>query len=285
MALRRGYITALEYGESPTTTATVGKVMSGGMDFDSNSDFVFSIGGVADSQDGIVNVTGSANILVTSDSTAFLAHALRSSPTANSLTELVFIGGTSSEAYKHDGAKINSVRLSCSVGQSLQAEIGWLAKTPSEIAVPTYKAYDTGTVYQWFQGACTIEDGAYSMRSFTVELGNNCTAESSLDSKSTNVKRHPEEILEGNEIVTGSFTFGVPLSSGIIDDTWLDTRSFTYTASLAFTNSVNTLTITVDNMAINTHRMPFAPAADIIVYEASFQCKPNDASALTIGTA
>jgi len=284
MAFRQGFIQHLDYGTSPTASATVGKVVSGTMAYDSAGGFAMSIGGVADVQDGMVNATGSATFMPTN--ATFLANALRTSPTSSDLTELVFLGGTSSEAYSHDDAKINTLRLSCSVGQLLQAEVAWIAKAPSQVAVPTWKAYDTGSPFAWHQGTTvTLEGGSYQLREFSIEVNNNCTAETSLDTKSANSQRLPEEVLEGNEEVSGSFTTAVPISSSIMDDIYGDTRSFTNTAALVFTNGTGALTITVDNMACRTHKMPFQPAGEIILFETTFHCKMNDASAIAISYA
>jgi len=283
MALRRGFIDHLDYGSGASTTATVGRVLSGTWEIDDGGDYDYSIGGYSASRDGMVSAKGNATFLVTNSCKTVLGLALRASITANSLTDCVFQAGTSSEAYQMLSSHIDSLKLTGRVNQSVQAEISWVSRAPSVVAVPTWKSYDTGAPFQWFQGTCTIGGSAYTMQDFSIDLNNNVTAHTSLDVKSANSQRLPEELVDGNEIISATFTVAVPITSTIMDDPFADNITFTNDISLAFVNaSSETFTITMADLKLKSWSKPFAAGGDVVYWTLTMEPLPNTASGLTL---
>jgi hypothetical protein len=264
MAFRRGLLQYLDYGVGASTTATVGRTMSGSWDIDDGSDEDLTITGQSVAREGMVQATGNATLLVTNSAKTLIATAKRASVTS-AMSALTFEGGvTGFAAYRMTGCKITSLALSCRRDQHLQAAISWMALTPSQIAVPTWKALDSGGPFKWFQGVCTLNGSAYQLQDFTVTLTNTISPESSLDQGSAGSLRLPEELVELVEKVTVAMTVAQPLTSTVLDDVYADVASYSQAASLVFTNAASqTATITLSNLKLKSWSDPFEAAGVI----------------------
>ena len=282
MALSTGFITRLDYGAGAATTATVGKVISGEMRQLSNVDYDLSQGGSADPRYGMIEAAGNATFLPTVDT--FLAYGIRSGTTSPSMTTLCFEGGNSTQAFQHKNANIQRLALECAVGQTLQATVEWIARTPAQIAVPSWNSVDAGETLQWYRGTTMTVDGGTSLalRDFRVEVTNGLVPETSLDAKSALSMRFPEEIRVGPDTIRGSFTAGVAPGSGRLAQAWADVPSVCG-ASIIMTNvAAKTLTITLGNLRVDRWSLAFVTPDQVSYYRCEYTGLPLQADTIAV---
>lgn len=286
MAVRSGFVDYLDWGAGASTSASVGKVTGGSWDIDGKIEWVTTMGGVAHLKAGMVAATCSATFTPAgTDAETLLNYAIRATPTSPTLTDLCLQGGTSSEAFQFLNTKVNRLSLKCSVESQLEATMDFVARTPSAIAVPSWRAANTLNPFNWWGGTCTIGGAAYTMQDFTVNIDNRIRAYSSLDTKSADTRRFPEELVVGVDEVTGSFSTAVPLGSGPMVEPWVDDPDQTVAFSLALTNlgtGGQTLTITGANFVMTGWSMPFVTPDDIVITKFEYSGKPNTSGTIAI---
>lgn len=285
MAQVPGFLQNLEYGVGTSTTASVGKVTGGTWGpNNSGADYDFSIGGIPSPKYGMVVPEGSCTFWPTS--VGILASARRASFTTAAPPLLTFQGGNSREAFKHASAYIDTMGLECTAPDGkLTASLGWKAITPTVIAVPTWQEHDSGSEFHWFQGTCTLATQSCAMQSFKLDLNNNLTGRTSLDGGTTGFLRLAEEIVAGNEIITGNFTAAIPPSTEALSQAWADVPDATVEASLVFVNAASspvTLTIALANMVMTNWSFNYVDSSGFSVYTIDYAAKPNTADSLSI---
>lgn len=274
----------LDWGTATTISTTCGKVTGGSIDYDSALVHLEGIG----AQDSIVGgpVVLGGNFTVALQSEAILAYALRSNYTAPSLTDLCFAGGEMLDGRKHTGAKINTLGLSCSIGEPLVADIAWLA-TADAAYTDAPKAYDTESTWQWFTGTASIGSASLQCQSFDIQVNNNCEPVYYLDTSTENQRRWPDAIKIGSQEVTLSVDVLTHQPSTIIADIIADSLASNVTASFTLTggtSGTDTMTIALTNLARKTAPIPFVVGGGLVTYSMQFEAK-KDASVLSITVA
>jgi hypothetical protein len=275
----------LDWGTATTISACVGKVTGGSLNHDSALVHREGIG----AQDGIVGgpvVPGGTADVIVQDAT-LLGYAKRASLTAPSMTALCFAGGYAGEGRKQTGAYINTMRLSCSVGEPLTASIEWIALTDADYAT-AQKAYLTGSTFEWFAGTASI-GGSTSLecQSFEFNLNNNLEPVYSLDAKTTNQMRWPDSVKIGSQEVTLNVDCLIRPSTTAIADIFGDTLGIATTCVFTLvggTSGTQTITLTVTTLSRKSAPIPFVIGGGLVTYSLSYEA-PKDSACYTLGVA
>ena len=199
MAIDAGLIQFLDWGTASSITTSVGKVTGGTIVGDSAAVHREAIGVQDKIVGGMIPYGGDASIMV--DNFDLLTYALRSGYTDPSLTDLTFAGGVMGDARQQTGCKINTLELSCAIGEPLTANIGWLGTADAAYATAA-KSYLTDTVFEWFMGVVTLNSASVQCQGFTLNINNNLEHIATLDSSSSGTMRDPDAIRIGSQEVS-----------------------------------------------------------------------------------
>jgi hypothetical protein len=272
----------LDYGTTTTISACVGKVTGGSLNSDSALVHREGIGAQDSIVGGPVVPGGTADVIVQDGS--LLAYAKRASLTAPSMTSLCFAGGYAGEGRKQTGAYINTMRLSCSVGEPLTASLEWLALT-DDVYATAQKAYLAGSTFEWFTGTASIGGStSLEVQSFEFNLNNNLEPVYSLDAKTTNQMRWPDSIKIGSQEVTLSVDCLIRPSTVAIADIFGDSLGTATTCIFTLvggTSGTQTATLTVTNLSRKSAPLPFVTGGGLVTYALAYEA-PKDASCYTL---
>lgn len=285
MAAKTGLCQFLDWGASTTIASSMGKVTGGSITYDSAVTHREGIGAQDDMVGGPIPLGGSADIILQNE--ALVAYALRSAYTCPSLTEFCVAGGEFADARKQTGCKVNTLGLSCSIGEPLTASFEWMATGDAAYSTAA-QAYDTEYTWEWFTATASVAaNAALEVQSFEISLNNNCEQIWTLDTATGDQKRWPDYIKVGSQEVTVSVEALVmqhaTTPAAVIQDTLATDLTCVFTF-LGGTSGTDTMTITTSNLARATAGVPWTVGGSLVAYPYTFEAK-KDASSLTVSVA
>ena len=271
----------LDWGTASTVNTSVGKVQSASLGKDSALVHRQGVG----AQDAIVGGAlapgGSAEFLV--QSSALIAYAIRTGYTSPALTALTLAGGTAGDARQQTGCKIDTLGLSCSNGEALQASIAWLALT-DEAYTTAAQTYVSGITFEWFTGVVTVAGSTWNTTSFGIDLANGLEHLYYMDSAPTNPKRLPKAIKIGSSTLTMRCDMLTRPDSTTHTDIYGDTLGITGSATFVLTGGTSgtqTMTITCSNLSRKSVAIPIVVGGALVGYSMDFEAQ-MDSAHLTI---
>lgn len=267
----------LDWGTATTVNDCVGKVQSATLGKDSGVVHRQGVGAQDAMVGGKLAPGGSANFFVQTGD--LLAYAIRSGTTIPSLTALTFAGGTSGDARQQTGCKINTLGLSCSIGEPLSAAIAWFALTDAAYTTAP-QTLETGTTFEWFTGVVTIDGAAWNTQSFGVDLNNNLEQIYYMDSAPVNSMRLPKAIKIGSSSMTVKADMLTRPSSTMHSDVYADTLDTDTSATFVLkggTSGTQTMTITCSNLARKSFAIPLVVGGALVGYSMDFEAKMDSA--------
>ena len=275
----------LDWGASTTISASMGKVTGGSLTYDSAVTHREGIGAQDSMVGGPIPLGGSADVILQSE--AIIAYALRSAYTCPTLTDFCIAGGKLADARKQTGCKINTLGLSCSIGEPLSASIEWLATGDAAYATAA-QAYDAEYTWEWFTATANVAaNSALQVQSFEISLNNNCEHIWTLDTATETQQRLPDAIKVGSQEVTVSVEALVmqhaTTPAALIQDTLATNLTCVFTFK-GGTSGTDTMTITASNLARATAGVPWTVGGGLIAYPYTFEAK-KDAASLTVSVA
>ncbi len=292
MALATGFLQHLDYGATSACTASVGKVNAGTWRGSSAVDYDLSITGLADPRFGMVEPGGNCTCFAAGGIIDLLkTYGLRTNMSVPALTAVRFEGGSSNQAFLHYPSYISRWSLEGRIGQTLTASMDWLTTTPANLAVPgSWQASDATETFQWFHGTSDFKldtEASLLMSEFRVEVDNQVTLRTNLDGgKTADQKRFPAEVTVGSEIVTGSFTVGLPPGSDGLAESWHDAPSGTVTAAIIFQNAASKLlTCSLGNLTIGDWSFAYVAPNDVEYFTIPYTAKPNRTDSVALSYA
>lgn len=275
----------LDWGTSTTIDKSAGKVTGGNITYDSALQHREGVGAQDDIVGGPILFGGSADITLQSE--GLLAYALRSSYTCPTLTDLCFAGGKISDGRKQTGCKINTLGLSCAVGDALQASIAWLATGDAAYSTAP-QAYLTDKTWEWFGVSSTICGSTdLQCQNFEIAINNNLEHVFSVDATTENQRRWPDAIKVGSQEVTVSVSALTMQHATVPPALLLDTLAQNLSCVFVLkggTSGTDTMTITVSNLARATVGIPWTVGGGLVAYPYTFEAK-KDAASISIDVA
>ncbi len=275
----------LDWGTGTDISYAVGKVTGGSLGpYESALAHREGIGAQDDIVGGPVVMQG--DFTVTLQSEALLAYALRSSYTAPTLTALSFAGGNSGDGRKQTGCYINTLGLTCSVGESLTANIGWMGLTDA-VYTTEQKSYLTDYTWNWFKGTATIGGATLECQSFDISVSNNIEPIYSLDAKTTNQMRWPDSLKIGSQELSVTVdcleTQYATIFPALVQDDLAQNNAITFTF-VGGTSGTDTMTIALTNLARVSASAPWTVGGGLVSYTYGFEAK-KDCACLSISVA
>ncbi len=273
----------LDYGTSPTPTASCGRVTSGSMDSPSGLVHRPSIGSGDMIVGGQVTFTGNFDVIL--QSATLIAYALRGGTSvAPTLTALAFGGGVSGSARVQTGAYIDSLTLRCAVGEPLTAGIGWQALNDAVYSTVPFSlpAMSTKT-YEWFYGTSTVEGRTVYVQGFEISLNNSITPWYDLDAGVAASLRKPVGLKIGNQKVTCRVDCLAGPSATAIADMIGDDLATNISCSCVLAGT-NTITLGLSNLSRVSQPRPLVNADGTVQYTFSYEA-PDNATCLSITAA
>ena len=170
MAIDTGIVEFLDWGTTSSITASVGKVTGGTIVGDSAAVHREAVGAQDKVTGGGIPYGGDCTFMAANYD--LLTYAVRSAYTSPSLTDLTFAGGVSGYARQQTGCQINTMDLSCAIGEPLSANISWLGIADSAYATAP-QDYLADISYEWFAGVVTLDGDPVQCTGFTISLNNN----------------------------------------------------------------------------------------------------------------
>lgn len=280
ITLNTGISQYLKYGTSSANTYA-GRVTGGELRKESGLIWRPSTGGKHGAGSGITSLGGTATIEI-ADAT-LINYFTRTSYTSPSLTPLVFEGalvGQNNYGWTQSGCVINSLDVEVGVGDALTATIEWMATDEAEQAAPSPPTH-SGTRWEWFHGECTLNGGTYKLQRMRLSASNNCEPLSSIEDKSANAWRRPEDFKVGKQTVTLSAEM-IQRPSTTMWNLHEDTLVTGVSALVQCTNGVNTLTFQLANLGGVSGRMPFEGDDGTVIFALEFEGEPNASDTLAI---
>lgn len=280
-----GLIQFLDWGTGSTVNASIGKVTGGDMTPDSNLQHREGIGANDHIVGGPITLGGNATVQLQSES--ILSYAIRSGFTSPSLTALSFAGGKQAAGRKHTGCYINTLGLTCSVGEALAASIAWLG-TGQDVYTTAATAHSSDVTWEWFTATATIAgSAARQVTSWEISLNNNVEPVWTLDTSTAGQMRLPDALHIGSQEITFKCDVLVQPDATDIGDILGDTLATNSTASLVVkggTSGTDTMTIALSNLSRKSAAIPFVVGGGLVTYSLEFECKKN-ASCISITVA
>lgn len=271
----------LKYGTGGSADTYAGRVVGGSWDGDSQGDWVGAAGGSGRPGWGIAKLGGSAQIEV-ADAT-LLSYFTRRSFTNPSLQALTFEGAYANPTgagWTQTSCYLSTIEVSLSVSSPLTATIGWEAT--DEAAAGSYSAPTAGaSMWQWYHGQCTLNGATYYLQSMRMSASNSLEAWSSVEAKSINQWRLPTAFHIGKQVVSLSCEmYSTPSTSlwNIHEDVPISNAG----AVIKTTDGAHTLTFTLANLLVKTHRMPFEGEDGAVLYSLEMAGNPYASDTLTI---
>lgn len=266
-----GLLQHLDYGTATTVNTTVGKAVSASLGKDSGLVHRQGVG----AQDAIVGGKlapgGSAEFNIQAGT--LINYAIRSGTTTPALTALTFAGGAVGDARQQTGCKLNTLGLSCSIGEPLNASISWLALTDAAYTAAAI-AYEAGITFEWFTGVVTVGGTAWNTTSFGIDLNNNLEHLYYMDSAPTNSMRFPKAIKIGSSSLTVRCDMltrpGSTMHTDIFGDTLAQNTSAVFVLK-GGTSGTQTLTLTCSNLARKSFTIPIVVGGALVGYSMDFE--------------
>ena len=186
------------------------------------------------------------------------------------------ICGVATQAHLMTGAYIDHVAVECGgIGEPVNAnyDIIGLFHSYAIMTQGSQAAAAFTAPFVWPYGAVTIGIGtaasaAYNCQNWTAELSNNLRAESDQDLKTAAVRRMPQIVEPGNEVIGCSLSLKAPLNM----DMYGDAPIAAVTAapiSVAFLigNGYTSQTITLRQLYLSSEPTPFVAGDGTIVWD------------------
>jgi hypothetical protein len=275
-----GYLQFLDYGNTPTPTASVGRVTGGSMDFSSGLVHRPSIGAGDMIVGGPVAFSGNCDFMP--QTVTLPALAIRGGTSSvPTLTGLAFAGGDQGAGRIMTGAYIDSLTLKCAVGEALSCAMGWQATASAAYSTVRFALPSVATkMFEWFAGTITVASRTVNCQGFTVNIKNNVTPWYDMDAGSAATLRQPSGLKIGSQNVSVSVDCLAGPTNTEIGDMIGDDLATNVTCSFVMAGTT-TMTIGVSNLSRVSQPIPLASADGTVQYTFSYEA-PNDASCITI---
>ena len=283
MAIDSGLVEYLDWGTTTTIATSVGKVTGGAITpGDSAAVHREAIGAQDKVTGGPIPVGGNATFQVANYD--LLTYAVRSAFTAPTLTEVCLAGGVVGYGRKQTGCKINTLELSCAIGEPLTANMSWLGLT-DEADATAAKSYLSDVVFEWFMAATLINSAAVQCTGFTLTINNNLEHVWTLDTSTAASRRLPDAIRIGSQQVALSVDVLTRPDATAYTDILADTLAVDIPALFTFSDggasAGEDFTITLSQLSRFTAPIPLVVGGGMVTYTQTFEA-PNDTSCISI---
>lgn len=197
-------------------------------------------------------------------------------PCSDLATSTVKYGSFTEEDFT--GAKVNTMSLTCGMGDPLSCTVDFMALNKFETSLGSGVAV-TDPHFEWYSAACTVNSTNVSVQSFTINLNNNLRAYQDIGSVTASAggmyyNRLPLRLLEGNESVRLDVRCANKIACATRGNL-VDNLPVTLTFAGQFTNSAgDVLSLSMSTLANATASHPVVVDGEV-VYDYSFEAEDN----------